>query len=145
MKKILLPLLLLGTLNQGAFAEEPSKNAKPDKEKAEVSQERAVKIEDIKVGTGSGIHAGQRITVHYTGTLENGTVFDCSRKRGQAFEFVYGVGQVIPGWEQGLKTMKIGGQRRITIPPELAYGDAAVGNIPANSTLIFDVELMSAK
>lgn len=141
MRKVLLSLLLVSAMGNSIFAEA----TKPNKDNTEVKKEKNVKIEDIKVGEGAGIHAGQRITVHYTGTLENGTVFDSSHKRNQPFEFVYGVGQVIAGWEEGLKTMKVGGKRKITIPPELGYGSADMGSIPPNSTLIFDVELIAAK
>lgn len=114
-------------------------------QKETIPMSETVKIEDVVVGTGSGIEPRQTITVHYTGTLEDGTVFDSSRTRGTPFEFTYGIGQVIQGWEQGLKTMKIGGRRTITIPASLGYGSRAVGKIPANSTLIFDVELIAAR
>ena len=101
-------------------------------------------IEDEMVGTGDVATAGKSVTVHYVGSLTNGTVFDASRKRGdQVFTFVLGTGQVIKGWDEGVAGMKVGGKRKLTIPPELAYGSQAVGGvIPANSTLIFEVELL---
>ena len=101
-------------------------------------------VEDEVVGTGDVATAGKSVTVHYVGSLTNGTVFDASRKRGdQGFTFVLGAGQVIKGWDQGVAGMKVGGKRKLTIPPELAYGSQAVGGvIPANSTLIFEVELL---
>lgn len=101
-------------------------------------------IEDEMVGTGDVATAGKSVTVHYVGSLTNGTVFDASRKRGdQGFTFVLGTGQVIKGWDEGVAGMKVGGKRKLTIPPELAYGSQAVGGvIPANSTLIFEVELL---
>lgn len=104
-------------------------------------------IEDISVGTGDSPAKGQTVVVHYTGWLTNGTKFDSSVDRGEPFEFQIGVGQVIKGWDQGVLSMKIGGKRKLTIPPELAYGDRNVGNglIPPNSTLIFEVELLDLK
>lgn len=101
-------------------------------------------VEDEVVGTGDVATAGKSVTVHYVGSLTNGTVFDASRKRGdQGFTFVLGTGQVIKGWDQGVAGMKVGGKRKLTIPPELAYSSQAVGGvIPANSTLIFEVELL---
>ena len=106
-----------------------------------------LQIEDIVVGTGDSPKEGQTVVVHYTGWLTNGDKFDSSVDRGEPFEFQIGVGQVIKGWDQGVLTMKVGGKRKLTIPPELAYGDREVGGglIPANSTLIFEVELMSLK
>ncbi len=104
-------------------------------------------IEDIVVGTGAEAKAGQRESVHYTGTLTNGSKFDSSRDRGKPFEFALGAGQVIKGWDQGVAGMKIGGQRKLTIPPHLGYGAKGVGNglIPPNATLVFDVELLGLK
>jgi peptidylprolyl isomerase len=100
---------------------------------------------DQVVGTGAQPKTGQTVTVHYTGYLDNGTVFDSSVKRGQPFEFKIGTGQVIKGWDEGLATMKVGGKRRLIVPPELAYGAVANGPIPANSRLTFDVELLGVK
>jgi len=104
-----------------------------------------LQIIDIKVGTGASPLTGQTVEVHYTGWLADGTKFDSSRDRGQTFSFVLG-GQVIKGWNEGVASMKVGGQRRLIIPPELGYG--ASGRppvIPANAQLIFDVELISIK
>ena len=98
---------------------------------------------DIIVGTGATPTTGQRLTVQYVGRLADGTVFDSSISRGQPFQFTLGVGQVIAGWDEGLATMKVGGWRKLVIPPELGYGNVATGNIPANSTLYFDVELIA--
>jgi peptidylprolyl isomerase len=94
------------------------------------------------VGNGASPQAGQTVVVHYTGTLENGTKFDSSVDRGQPFRFNIGVGQVIKGWDEGVMSMKIGGKRKLIIPPQLGYGSRAIGPIPPNSTLIFEVELL---
>jgi peptidylprolyl isomerase len=83
--------------------------------------------------------------VHYVGTLQNGTEFDNSKKRGQPFEFTVGAGQVIKGWDQGLVGMKVGGQRILVIPPDMAYGERGVGPIPGNATLVFSIELIDVK
>ena len=102
------------------------------------------KIETLEDGGGDQVvKSGDTITVHYTGTLVDGTKFDSSVDRGEPFTFTIGSGQVIQGWEQGFSGMKVGEKRRLTIPPEMGYGDRAVGSIPANSVLIFEVELIS--
>ncbi|OQW93502.1 MAG: peptidylprolyl isomerase, partial [Beggiatoa sp. IS2] len=103
-------------------------------------------VEDVTVGTGVEAVSGNRVTVHYVGTLTNGSKFDSSRDRGQGFTFKLGVGQVISGWDQGVAGMKVGGVRKLTIPPELGYGARGFPPvIPANSTLLFDVELLSVE
>jgi FKBP-type peptidyl-prolyl cis-trans isomerase FkpA len=103
-----------------------------------------LQIEDMKVGDGAEATSGKKVTVHYVGTLTNGTKFDSSRDRGKGFAFELGRGQVIKGWDQGVAGMKIGGLRKLTIPPELAYGDGGFGSvIPPGSTLVFEVELLS--
>ena len=99
------------------------------------------KMQDENI-VGDGAKAGDVVTIHYTGTLENGTKFDSSLDRGQPFEFTLGVGQVIKGFDNGILGMKVGEKKRIVISPEDGYGSAAVGSIPPNSTLIFDVELL---
>ena len=108
-----------------------------------VTTPSGLKYEVIKEGTGATPKAGQSVTVHYTGTLEDGTKFDSSRDRGQPFEFTIGQGQVIKGWDEGLGIMKVGGRRKLIIPPDLGYGSRGAGGvIPPNATLIFDVELL---
>lgn len=108
-----------------------------------------LKIETLVEGTGAVAKAGDTVSVNYTGTLTDGTVFDSNVdpkfNHVQAFEFSLGAGQVIKGWDQGVVGMKIGEKRKLTIAPELAYGERAVGPIPANSVLIFEVELLSIK
>ena len=99
-------------------------------------------VQDEVVGTGATAEAGDAVTVNYTGKLADGTVFDTSVGKAP-FPFTLGVGQVIPGWDEGVVGMKVGGTRILIIPPSLAYGAQAVGPIPANSTLTFEVELLS--
>jgi len=100
-------------------------------------------IEDLKIGDGAEAKSGANVTVHYVGTLTTGQKFDSSRDRGQGFSFKLGAGQVIQGWDQGVAGMKVGGLRRLTIPPHLAYGERGFpGAIPPSSTLIFEVELL---
>lgn len=102
-------------------------------------------IEDIKVGESKEVTGGDYISIHYLGTLEDGKKFDSSYDRGEPFQTRIGVGEVIEGWDMGVVGMKVGGKRKLTIPSELAYGDREIGDIPANSTLIFEVELLEIK
>ncbi|MEY4592800.1 MAG: hypothetical protein RIR18_1695 [Pseudomonadota bacterium] len=100
-------------------------------------------IEEITVGEGEEAQAGQHAVVHYTGWLTDGTKFDSSKDRDEPFEFPLGRGRVIQGWDQGVQGMKIGGVRKLTIPPELGYGARGAGGvIPPNATLVFEVELL---
>ncbi|MEW5849408.1 MAG: FKBP-type peptidyl-prolyl cis-trans isomerase [Myxococcota bacterium] len=102
-----------------------------------------LQIEDIKQGTGKEAKKGNTVVVHYVGTLTNGKKFDSSRDRNEGFDFVLGAGQVIKGWDQGVAGMKVGGVRKLTIPPDLAYGKRGFPPvIPPDSTLIFEVELL---
>lgn len=105
-----------------------------------------LKYETLKPGTGEQATPGRTAAVHYTGTLTNGTKFDSSRDRGQPFPVRLGAGEVIKGWDEGLAGMKVGEVRKLTIPPDLAYGAAGrPPKIPANSTLIFEVELVGVR
>ena len=111
------------------------------KEKQTMSN--GLQIEDIKIGEGNEVKKFDIVTVNYTGTLEDGTNFDSSLNPGRTpFRFTVGAGQVIKGWDEGLMGMKVGGKRKLTIPPELGYGSRDNGPIPANSTLIFDIDLL---
>lgn len=109
--------------------------------------------EDERVGTGSEAMAGRQVTVHYTGWLydesrtdKKGRQFDSSRDSNKPFSFRLGAGQVIPGWDEGVAGMKVGGRRRLTIPPEMGYGAAGAGGvIPPNASLVFDVELLEVR
>ncbi len=105
-----------------------------------------LQIEDLKTGTGAEARAGQKVTVHYVGTLTDGSKFDSSRDRGEGFTFKLGAGQVIKGWDQGVAGMKVGQIRKLTIPPERAYGARGFPPvIPPNATLVFEVELLGVK
>jgi peptidylprolyl isomerase len=103
-------------------------------------------IETLRPGDGAEAIAGKSVTVHYVGTLTSGSTFDSSRSRGQGFTFRLGAGMVIAGWDQGVAGMKVGELRKLTIPPEMGYGDRGYPPvIPPKSTLIFEVELLSVK
>ena len=109
----------------------------------EITMPNGLKYEDLKVGDGQLAETGMTAQVHYTGWLTDGTKFDSSVDRGQPFSFKLGAGQVIRGWDEGVKGMRVGGKRKLTIPPDMGYGAAGAGGvIPPNATLIFDVELL---
>lgn len=110
-----------------------------------ISAVKGLEVYDEQVGSGAAAKAGQTVTAHYIGYLTDGTKFDSSIDRGQPFSFKLGAGDVIRGWDMGIQGMKVGGIRRLVIAPELAYGAQAIGPIPANSTLIFEVQLLGVK
>ncbi|HHJ20994.1 MAG TPA: FKBP-type peptidyl-prolyl cis-trans isomerase [Gammaproteobacteria bacterium] len=110
---------------------------------SEQTTESGLKYEDSVIGDGATAEAGQSVTVHYTGWLEDGTKFDSSKDRNSPFSFGLGGGQVIRGWDEGVAGMQVGGTRKLTIPSDLGYGAAGAGGvIPPNATLIFEVELL---
>ena len=117
----------------------------PGRAGAEVTTPSGLKYTDLVVGTGASPRAGQTAVVHYTGTLTDGTKFDSSRDRGQPYSFALGSGSVIRGWDEGVATMKVGGRRKLVVPPVLGYGATGQGKIPPNAILVFDVELLDVK
>ncbi|MEM8637863.1 MAG: FKBP-type peptidyl-prolyl cis-trans isomerase [Cyanobacteria bacterium P01_G01_bin.54] len=143
-------LLVSAGLLLGACSAEPGSTEdataeaanEPDAKAETVTTDSGLQYIDLMVGEGESPEPGDIVEVHYHGTLEDGTVFDSSVERDMPFQFQIGVGQVIPGWDEGVGSMQIGGKRKLIIPPDLAYGDAELGPIPANSTLIFEVELL---
>lgn len=134
-----------------ASSEQPSESAQPavsaePAPAAPAAPVTALKIEDERIGTGAEAKSGLTVRVNYVGTLTDGTKFDSSYDRGQPLAFPLGQHLVIPGWEQGIVGMKVGGKRKLTIPPSLAYGAAGKpGIIPPNATLIFEIELLAAE
>lgn len=109
----------------------------------QITTSSGLKYTDHVVGDGDSPAKGKKVKVHYTGCLTDGKKFDSSVDRGQPFEFVIGVGQVIRGWDEGVMSMKVGGKRQLTIPPDLGYGARGAGSaIPPNAELVFDVELL---
>ena len=134
------------TVTQASPHQKNAKHAKPGTAKV-ITTKSGLKYVDLKVGKGPSPKNGQDVTVHYVGTLMDGTKFDSSRDHGMPFTFPIGQGQVIKGWDQGVLTMKVGGKRKLIIPPSLGYGAAGTpgGPIPPNATLNFEVELLSIK
>jgi FKBP-type peptidyl-prolyl cis-trans isomerase len=104
-----------------------------------------LQYEDVVVGSGKMAEPGMNVSVHYTGTFTDGVKFDSSLDRGTPYTFQLGAGEVIQGWDEGIKGMRIGGKRKLTIPPDMAYGSAGRPGIPPNATLLFDVELVGVK
>ena len=150
-KTIAISSLLFMGLFGGCKCSEKSKTGAPgatatgDAAKASETATE-LKTVDETVGTGDEAVEGKEVTLHYTGTLVDGKKFDSSRDRNEPFTFRLGAGMVIPGWEQGIKGMKVGGKRKLTIPPQLGYGERGAGGvIPRNATLLFDVELLGVK
>ncbi|MBV8199983.1 MAG: FKBP-type peptidyl-prolyl cis-trans isomerase [Acidobacteria bacterium] len=134
-----------GALSATAVASEEGKAMEPGKETGgkEIVTPSGLKYTDLKVGAGAEAKAGDAVQVHYTGWLVDGTKFDSSRDSNRPFRFKLGAGQVIKGWDEGVAGMKVGGKRKLTIPPELGYGRQGAGSvIPPGATLIFEVELL---
>ncbi len=151
MKNIILGLFIIGIIVisgliiNSFFGYVPSNAEKTAAATSPTASEK-VKMEDLKVGEGKEVKPGDTVSVNYKGTLTNGKQFDSSYDRGTPFETKIGVGAVIKGWDEGIVGMKVGGKRKLTVPPSLGYGPAGAGDsIPPNSTLIFEVELLSIK
>ena len=149
-KNILIIIILIALIPGFYFLARDSQEDKIQEESetkemvSDSSEEQELQIEVLKQGTGEEVKNGDNIPVHYTGVLEDGTKFDSSLDRGKPFVFTLGIGQVIKGWDEGTIGMKIGEKRKLTVPPELGYGDRGVGNIiQPNATLIFEIELVS--
>jgi|SRR5438128_9721711 len=111
----------------------------------EVTTPTGLKYVDEVVGTGEKPRLGKTVVVEYTGTLTDGTKFDSSKDHGQPYEFRLGTGTVIQGWDEGILSMKVGGKRKLIVPPNLGYGAQGKGQIPPNATLIFEIELLGVK
>ena len=147
-ERLIVLLLLLAAIAIPACAQKEGKTA-VEKKGEQASAANMVKTPsglayvDLVPGSGASPAPGKQVKVHYTGWLENGTKFDSSVDRGEPFVFTIGAGQVIPGWDEGVMSMKVGGKRKLIIPPQLGYGAAGAGGvIPPNATLIFEVELL---
>lgn len=137
---VILAMITISSLTYIFVPMEPAQNQRQN-----IGGQSDLKIEVLREGGGEAITPGKIAVIHYTGTLADGTKFDSSLDRGEPLLFTLGGGQVIPGWEEGINGMKAGEKRKLTIPPELAYGAAGApgGSIPSNATLIFEVELLS--
>ncbi len=139
-------LLAFFVFRDRLFAAQSSNPALPVPGVNTISTESGLQYQEIKVGSGPAASAGNTVSVHYTGWLEDGTKFDSSRDRNAPFEFTLGRGSVIKGWDEGVAGMQVGGVRKLFIPPELAYGDRGVGDIILpGATLVFEVELLEIK
>ncbi|HLE48814.1 MAG TPA: FKBP-type peptidyl-prolyl cis-trans isomerase [Patescibacteria group bacterium] len=144
-------LLLTGGLfayliNGKGKVENPIPEFNMNNDSQNTTQSADLQIEDLVVGSGEEAKSGDLVTVNYKGTLTDGTVFDSSYERQKPFDFPLGQGRVIQGWDQGVNGMKVGGKRKLTIPPDLGYGEAgSPPDIPSNATLIFEVELLSVR
>lgn len=131
--------------SKSTTAETKSKNSKRNiKVNQEYTTASGLKYKVTELGKGKKVEVGDKVSVHYTGTLTNGTKFDSSRDRNQPFSFKVGAGQVIRGWDEGLALLNVGDKAILTIPPAIGYGERNMGTIPSNSTLIFDIEVVDA-
>jgi FKBP-type peptidyl-prolyl cis-trans isomerase len=138
--------LMLSLACSESDANSQDKDKKDKKEEKVITTKSGLKYVELKEGTGDEAKAGQIVEVHYTGWLKDGTKFDSSKDRNEPFKFPLGAGRVIKGWDEGVAGMKVGGKRKLIIPPELGYGKRGSGNtIPPDAELIFEVELLGIK
>lgn len=139
--------LVIWEISKGNDNQQDSQTADIQKQLEDQMKQQEEKLQstDIKVGKGAAAKKGDEVTVNYTGTLTNGQKFDSSYDRKQPFTFIIGEGEVIKGWDEGIPGMKVGGERKLVIPPSLGYGSQESSGIPANSTLVFEVTLVSIK
>lgn len=139
-------ILIVGFFLYGGKAISMFKNSATGTEMNDTSKAATdIVFEDRIVGTGAVATTGSKVTVHYVGVFEDGRKFDSSLDKGVPFEFTLGAGSVIKGWDQGVVGMKVGGRRILVVPPALGYGSVAYGPIPANSTLVFEIELLKVE
>lgn len=141
MVRSLLAFAALSLLPLAAMAADQAAEAAAEK----VTTSSGLEYTELVVGTGAEAKAGQTVEVHYTGWLTDGTKFDSSVDRNRPFSFPLGGGRVIKGWDEGVAGMKVGGKRKLVIPPAIGYGSRGVGPIPPNSTLVFEVELLGVR
>jgi len=147
-EKIIVLLLLIAAVSIPACSQKevstvPEKTVEAQAASGAVKTPSGLSYTDLVKGTGAAPTPGKNVTVHYTGWLENGTKFDSSVDHGQPFVFRIGAGEVIPGWDEGVMSMRVGGKRKLIVPAQLGYGAAGAGGvIPPNATLIFEVELL---
>jgi FKBP-type peptidyl-prolyl cis-trans isomerase len=144
--RTLAPMLFLLLVGCSKVAEPGGADFKPSQGEPEPPGPTKLEIVDEVVGTGAEVKSGDKVSVHYTGTLMGGKKFDSSRDKGTPFEFEVGKGNVIKGWDEGILGMKVGGKRKLTIPSDLGYGKAgSPPNIPPDAGLKFDIELLAIK
>jgi peptidylprolyl isomerase len=144
MRSILLLILLSGCSSKTLLNPHHAPWATPNKEAYKSTQDNLRSV-DLVLGSGAEVLTGTVITVHYNGWLRGGTLFDSSHTRGQPFTVAIGRGRLIPGWEEGMLGMRVGGVRQLIIPPSLGYQDRETGKIPPNSELVFEIELLSVE
>jgi len=147
MMKLVGSLMALALALSGGCLHKASGSGSGDSSKKSAAAAGGLVVDDVKPGEGAIATKGKTVSVHYTGRLTDGTKFDSSYDRGQPIDFPLGGGVVIKGWDQGIEGMKVGGKRKLTIPPDLAYGARGTpgGPIPPNATLVFDVELVGVR